>query len=172
MIVALEQLACQFICLLFCDQLSHTNFLGFCNPSSIFVGIESTYGDDPSEFVKNKEHTDFRESSKARYIFRIVLTVIAQYLKIQEFFFFSCGGGTGENGLLKLCLSPSNVCCSAVTLRFHGSKIFIKIILVVNHRDSFRTLSITPTILQLKSTFLKRLNIYNIQKVQELECTG
>ena len=66
MIVALEQLACQFICLLFCDQLSHTNFLGFCNPSSIFVGIESTYGDDPSEFVKNKEHTDFRESSKAK----------------------------------------------------------------------------------------------------------
>lgn len=55
MIVALEQVAFQFICLSFVIS-SHTTFLGFRNPSSIFVGIESTYGGGPSAFVKNNEH--------------------------------------------------------------------------------------------------------------------
>lgn len=35
---------------------SHTTFLGFRNPSSICVGIESTDGGGPSEFVKNNEY--------------------------------------------------------------------------------------------------------------------
>jgi len=47
----------------------HTNFLGFRNPSAILVGIvgtESTHGNGPSEFVEDKEHTDFRKSRKAK----------------------------------------------------------------------------------------------------------
>lgn len=54
-IVALEQLAFNFICSSsFVISYHHTNFLGFHNPNSVFVVIESTYGDGPSEFVKRQ----------------------------------------------------------------------------------------------------------------------
>lgn len=79
---------------------SHTTFLGFRNPSSIFVGIESTYGGGPSAFVKNNEHRASGNPVKQNKIAGSTDSrqLVTEKLKSFPFIYFLGGVGWGEVG--------------------------------------------------------------------------